>query len=64
MSRSRTSHLVVLVLAYTGIRFGELAALKVGRLDLGRNRAMIAQSVRPIAGQGTRLGPTQDPPMS
>lgn len=37
--------LAVLFLAYTGIRFGELAALRVGRLDLMRRRARIAESV-------------------
>jgi integrase len=37
--------LVVLFLAYTGVRFGELAALRVGRLDFERRRAIIAESV-------------------
>ncbi len=37
--------LAVLFLAYTGIRFGELAALRIGRLDLMRRRATIAESV-------------------
>ncbi|HSV38412.1 MAG TPA: hypothetical protein VLI04_06580 [Nocardioidaceae bacterium] len=31
-------------------------ALKVARLDLRRNRAMIAESVTPIAGQGLVWG--------
>jgi len=31
--------LVVLFLAYTGVRFGEMAALRVGKLDLLRRRA-------------------------
>ena len=48
--------LVVLFLAYTGVRFGEMAALKVARLDLRRSRAMIAESVTPIAGQGLVWG--------
>ena len=34
--------LVVLRLAYTGCQFGEMAALRVGRLDLMRRRANIA----------------------
>jgi integrase len=42
--------LVVLVLAYTGLRYGELAALKVGRLDLMRRRALIAESVTEVDG--------------
>ncbi|GAB3312791.1 site-specific integrase [Geodermatophilus aquaeductus] len=48
-----TYRLVVLFLAYTGVRFGELAALKVGRLDLTRRRAVIAESVTTVhrAGQ-------------
>ncbi len=37
--------LIVLFLAYTGVRFGELAALRVRRLDIERGRAVIAESV-------------------
>ena len=37
--------LAVLFLAYTGMRFGEMAALRVGRLDLARRRALIVESV-------------------
>jgi len=55
--------LVVLFLAYTGVRFGEMAALKVGRLDLQRRRAVIAESVTTVhrAGQvwGTPKGHTR-----
>lgn len=43
--------LVVLFLAYTGIRFGEMAALRVGRLDFRRRRAIIAESVTLVGGQ-------------
>lgn len=42
--------LVVLVLAYTGLRWGELAALRVGRVDLLRRRVHIAESVTEVAG--------------
>lgn len=42
--------LVVLTLAYTGMRFGELAALRVGRLDLMRRRAVVAESVTEVGG--------------
>jgi integrase len=42
--------LVVLFLAYTGVRFGELAALRVGRLDFLRRRAAIVESVTPVNG--------------
>ena len=48
--------LVVLFLAYTGVRFGEMAALKVARLDLHRHRAIISASVTPVQGQGLVWG--------
>jgi integrase len=47
-----TYRLLVLFLAYTGVRFGEMAALKVGRLDLPRRRAVIAESVTVVQGKG------------
>lgn len=37
--------LIVLFLAYTGVRFGEMAALRVRRIDFLRRRAVIAESV-------------------
>ena len=45
--------LVVLFLADTGVRFGEMAALRVGRLDLMRRRATIAESVTLVRGVQT-----------
>lgn len=42
---------VVAVLAFTGVRFGELAALKVRRVDLTRHRLTIAESVTEIGGR-------------
>jgi integrase len=42
--------LVVLVLAYTGLRWGELAALRVGRVDLLRRRIHVAESVTEVDG--------------
>ncbi|MHA3701477.1 tyrosine-type recombinase/integrase [Jatrophihabitans sp. YIM 134969] len=45
--------LVVLFLAYTGVRFGEMAALRVARLDLMRRRATIAESVTLVRGVQT-----------
>ncbi len=48
--------LVVLFIAYTGVRFGEMAALKVKRLDLTRRRAVIAESVTPVQGKGLVWG--------
>ena len=42
--------LVVLVLAYCGLRWGELAALKVKRVDLQRRRIEVAESVVEVDG--------------
>jgi integrase len=42
--------LAILVLAYTGIRWGELAALRVSRVDLMRRRMHIAESVTEVDG--------------
>lgn len=50
--------LLVRFLAYTGLRWGEMAALRVRRLDLLRRRATIAESVTPVAGKMT-FGPTK-----
>jgi len=52
--------LVVLFLAYTGVRFGEMAAFRVSRLDLRRNRAVITESVTPLSGQGMVWGTTKN----
>ncbi|GAA4726247.1 hypothetical protein GCM10023350_06220 [Nocardioides endophyticus] len=53
---NETYRLVVLFLAYTGVRFGDMAALRVARLDVRRNRAVIAESVTPVQGQGLVWG--------
>ncbi|HEX3827210.1 MAG TPA: site-specific integrase [Sporichthyaceae bacterium] len=45
--------LVVLFLAYTGVRFGEVAALRVGRVDFLRRRALIAESMTLVRGVPT-----------
>lgn len=50
--------LVVRFLAYTGLRFGEMAALRVGRVDFLRRRALVAESATPVRGAMT-LGPTK-----
>ncbi|MEP7021870.1 MAG: tyrosine-type recombinase/integrase [Pseudonocardiales bacterium] len=42
--------LVILFLAYTGVRFGEMAALRVERLDLLRRQVEIAESVTAVNG--------------
>ena len=56
---NETYRLVVLFLAYTGVRFGEMAALRVARLDLRRHRAVIVESVTPVQGQGLVWGTTK-----
>ena len=41
----------VLFLAYTGVRYGEMAALRVSRLDLLRRRATIDEALVEVAGR-------------
>lgn len=41
---------IVHVLAYCGLRFGELAALRAGMVDLGRRRLRIEESVTEVNG--------------
>lgn len=41
----------VLLAAYTGLRFGELAALRVGRVDLMRRRITVAEAVAEVKGK-------------
>ena len=43
--------LAVLFLAYTGVRFGEMAALRVRHLDLMRRRTVITESVTEVRGR-------------
>jgi integrase len=43
--------LIVRVLAYTGLRWGELAALRVKRVDLTRRRLTVAESMTEINGK-------------
>ena len=43
--------LVILFLAYTGLRFGELSALRVRRLDLMRGRTEIVEAVAEVGGR-------------
>ncbi|MBA2640481.1 MAG: site-specific integrase [Nocardioidaceae bacterium] len=43
--------LAVLTLAYCGLRYGELAALRVSRVDLMRRRLDVAESVTEIGGR-------------
>lgn len=43
---------IVMTLAYTGLRFGELAALRVGDIDLDRRRILVAKGVSQVAEVG------------
>lgn len=43
--------LVVYTLAYTGLRWGELAALRVSSLDLLRDRLHVVESATPVRGR-------------
>lgn len=43
--------LSIRLLALTGLRFGELAALRVGRIDLARRRLTISESVTEVGGR-------------
>jgi integrase len=49
----------VLFLACTGVGFGEMAALRAGRVDLGRRRAVIAESVTVVKAKGPVWGTPQ-----
>ncbi len=42
--------------AYTGLRAGEICALRVGRLDLLRGRVLVAESVTEVEGHGLVFG--------
>jgi len=46
----REYELVVTFLAYTGLRWGEMAALTVGRVDFLRRRVLVAECVTPVKG--------------
>ena len=48
----------VLFLAYTGLRWGEFAALRVRNVDLLRRRVTVAESASEVQGVMT-LGPTK-----
>lgn len=43
--------LVILVLAYCGLRWGELAGLRVGRIDLMRRRIQVVEAVAEVRGR-------------
>jgi integrase len=43
---------VIQTLAYTGLRFGELAALRVGDVDLSRRRILVSRAIAQVTGVG------------
>ncbi len=43
---------IIQTLAYTGLRFGELAALRVGDVDLSRRRIVVSRAVAQVTGVG------------
>jgi integrase len=46
--------------AYTGLRAGEIAALRVGRLDMLRRRVEVAEPLSIVPGHGLVFGPTKN----
>ncbi len=48
---ARSRRLMVLVLGYTGLRWGEMAALRVEDLDQGRGRILVQRNVVIVKGQ-------------
>lgn len=54
--------LVVWVLALTGMRFGEMAGLRVRDLDAGRNRLRVARTITEVNGQQHVYRPKNDMP--
>ena len=47
---NKSYRLIVLFLAYTGLRWGEMAALRVKRIDLERRRVEVIESVTVVRG--------------
>jgi integrase len=50
---------MVYVLAYGGLRYGEIAALRVGDVDAPRRRLKVSRSVTAVAGMGMVEGTTK-----
>ena len=48
---ARPHDLPMLILAFTGLRFGEMAALRARRIDIGRGRLQVAESVTEVQGR-------------
>lgn len=50
---------MVYLLAYGGMRYGELAGLRVGDIDLRRRRLRVSRSVTYVTGDGQTMGTTK-----
>lgn len=50
---------MVLLLAYSGLRYGECAALRVGDVDIAKRRVLVGKSVTAVRGQGRIEGETK-----
>ena len=50
---------LILTAAYTGLRAGELEALKVGKLNLLRRTVLVDESASTVTGKGSVCGPTK-----
>ncbi|MET4432075.1 tyrosine-type recombinase/integrase [Mycolicibacterium sp. 624] len=50
---------MVRFLSYSGLRFGEAAALRVGDVDLQKRRVMVGKSITGVRGQGRIEGDTK-----
>ncbi len=48
--------LVILMLAYSGMRWGELVALRASSIDLARGRVTVSVSATEVAGEGIVVG--------
>lgn len=52
VTADRPDHeLIVLLLAYTGLRWGEMAALRVGAVNLSRRRLDVYEAIAEVSGQ-------------
>ncbi|PQE02776.1 site-specific integrase [Mycobacterium sp. EPG1] len=50
---------LVTFLAYTGLRFGECAALRIGDIDIGKCRITVERSITAVRGEGRVEGDTK-----
>jgi integrase len=51
---------VVLILAYTGLRFGELTGLNVEDVDVGARRIRVRRSITQVGGRLVEGNPKSD----